>query len=95
MYRGKIVEEGNVEEIVERPHHPYTQSLLAAVPVPQRQADARMRLAPNRPGGDHATGCPLARRCPRRLGDICERDAPPVRRLTATHSFVCHHALSK
>jgi peptide/nickel transport system ATP-binding protein len=91
MYRGKIVEEGGVEEIVERAHHPYTQSLLAAVPVLERQNYARTRLAPNRPGGDHARGCPFARRCPRRLGDICERDAPPVRRLTATHSFVCHH----
>jgi peptide/nickel transport system ATP-binding protein len=96
MYRGKIVEEGSVEEIVERAHHPYTQSLLAAVPALERQADARMRLAPDRPGGDHAGGCPFARRCPRRLGDVCERDAPPVRRLTATHSFACHHdVLSK
>ena len=96
MYRGKIVEEGSVEEIVERAHHPYTQSLLAAVPILERQNHARMRLAPNRPGGDHARGCPFARRCPRRLGDICEREAPPVRPLTATHSFACHHdAVSK
>jgi len=96
MYRGKIVEEGSVEEIVARAHHPYTQSLLAAVPILERQNHARMRLAPNRPGSDHARGCPFARRCPRRLGDICEREAPPVRPLTATHSFACHHdAVSK
>jgi ABC-type dipeptide/oligopeptide/nickel transport system ATPase component len=67
-----------------------------SAPVLERQNHARTRLLPNRPGGDHARGCPFARRCPRRLGDICERDAPPVRRLTATHSFACHHdALSK
>ena len=96
MYRGKIVEEGSVEEIVARAHHPYTQSLLAALPILERQNHAPMRLAANRPGGDHARGCPFARRCPRRLGDICEREPPPVRPLTATHSFACHHdAVSK
>ncbi|MGH6635368.1 MAG: dipeptide ABC transporter ATP-binding protein DppD, partial [Gammaproteobacteria bacterium] len=32
MYQGRIVEQGNVDEVLSRPQHPYTQRLLAAVP---------------------------------------------------------------
>ena len=39
LYLGKIVEEGQVAEVFSRPAHPYTQTLLAAVPVP----DPRLR----------------------------------------------------
>jgi oligopeptide transport system ATP-binding protein len=42
MYGGRIVEQGSAEEVCERPRHPYTQKLLAAVPVPDpREARAR------------------------------------------------------
>jgi len=42
MHKGKIVEEGSAEQVCERPLHPYTRSLLAAVPVPDpREARAR------------------------------------------------------
>ena len=45
MYEGKIVEQGPAEEVCERPRHPYTQKLLAAVPVPDPR-EARERRAP-------------------------------------------------
>jgi peptide/nickel transport system ATP-binding protein len=42
MYQGKIVEEGRADDVCERPQHPYTQELLAAVPIPDpRQARER------------------------------------------------------
>ncbi len=45
MYEGKIVEEGSAEQVCERPLHPYTRSLLAAVPVPDpNEARARQTV---------------------------------------------------
>ncbi|HEX8689526.1 MAG TPA: ABC transporter ATP-binding protein, partial [Solirubrobacterales bacterium] len=44
MHEGKIVEEGSAEQVCERPLHPYTRGLLAAVPVPD-PAEARARRA--------------------------------------------------
>jgi peptide/nickel transport system ATP-binding protein len=45
MHRGQIVEEGSAEQVCERPLHPYTKSLLAAVPVPDpKEARARQTV---------------------------------------------------
>jgi peptide/nickel transport system ATP-binding protein len=41
MYQGRIVEQGPIEQIFERPQHPYTQALLAASPVPDPDAQRR------------------------------------------------------
>jgi len=66
MYLGQIVELGPVREVLERPVHPYTKALLAALPV----ADARRRRTRYRIGGDIPTlvdprpGCRFAPRCP-------------------------------
>lgn len=46
LYRGTIVEDGDVERVCERPEHPYTQALLAAAPVPD-PAEQRRRRAPD------------------------------------------------
>jgi peptide/nickel transport system ATP-binding protein len=95
MYRGRIVEEGSAGEVTLRPHHPYTQALLSATPTldgPPREP-LRLPLEPRR--SESTDGCIFAGRCPRRLGDICESEAPPLRRASASHSFACHHDLSK
>lgn len=66
MYLGQIVELGPVREVLERPVHPYTKALLAALPV----ADVRRRRTRYRIGGDIPTlvdpkpGCRFAPRCP-------------------------------
>jgi peptide/nickel transport system ATP-binding protein len=90
MYRGRIVEEGRAEEVTVAPRHPYTEALLSAVPAvegPQRER-IRLALEPRRSG--EAGGCVFAGRCHRQPGDICEREPPPVRRPSPTHSFACH-----
>jgi len=66
MYLGQIVELGPVREVLERPVHPYTKALLAALPV----ADVKRRRTRYRIGGDIPTlvdpkpGCRFAPRCP-------------------------------
>jgi peptide/nickel transport system ATP-binding protein len=90
MYRGKIVEEGRADEITERPRHPYTEALLSAVPTIDGAPGERLRLGLEQRRSVNGTGCVFAGRCHRRLGDICEREAPPVRRPSATHSYACH-----
>ena len=66
MYLGQIVEIGPVREVLERPVHPYTKALLAALPL----ADVRRRRTRYRIGGDIPTlvdpkpGCRFAPRCP-------------------------------
>ena len=91
MYRGRIVEEGLSAEVTTQPRHPYTEALLSAVPTvdgpPRRRVE--LPLEPRR-SGDRGAGCVFAGRCHRQLGDICEREPPPVRRAGATHTFACH-----
>jgi oligopeptide/dipeptide ABC transporter ATP-binding protein len=66
MYLGQVVELGPVREVLERPVHPYTKALLAALPT----ADVRRRRTRFRIGGDIPTlidprpGCRFAPRCP-------------------------------
>ena len=71
LYRGRIMEEGDAEAVCDRPAHPYTRSLLAAVPVPdvatQRSRRTARRGATTPSSGFEpvdGVGCPFAPRCP-------------------------------
>lgn len=68
MYRGKIVEDGPASGVLERPAHPYTRALLAAVPAPDPAAP-RPRLAPGEPADalTPGSGCVFHSRCPDRF----------------------------
>lgn len=90
MYRGRIVEAGSADAVFGGPNHPYTEALLASVPVPDPQARGE---APLRSAGAVAaslTGCPFHPRCPHKLGAICETETPPLREPTAGHQLWCH-----
>jgi peptide/nickel transport system ATP-binding protein len=95
MYLGQIVEEGSRDELFTDPRHPYTQSLLAAAPVPdparQRRRSESLRLT-GEPASNVAPppGCSLHPRCP--LADercIAEEPAFTVVS-TLGHSARCH-----
>jgi oligopeptide/dipeptide ABC transporter ATP-binding protein len=80
MYAGQVVEQGDFEEVIRRPLHPYTQALLRSIPPHPGEGDkTRMRLPetvgpPTLPASGE--GCPFAPRCPDRL-PACSRSEPP------------------
>ncbi len=90
MYLGRIVELGTAVEVFERPAHPYTRALLAAVPVadPARRR-ARLVLPGEVPSALHPpSGCPFRTRCP--LAEPrCAQSYPPAVALSHTHSAAC------
>jgi peptide/nickel transport system ATP-binding protein len=98
MYLGKLVEVAPVAEIYERPVHPYTAALLAAIPVPDpSRRDRRVRGVT--PSGeppsatDVPSGCVFHPRCPRAT-DVCREVEPPLAAHSDGHAAACHHPLT-
>jgi peptide/nickel transport system ATP-binding protein len=89
LYLGKVVESGTTEAVFHRPHHPYTEMLLSAVPRigarPSHDA-AETGDAPAHPAG----GCPFHPRCPRKIGAVCETQEPPLLADGRGHGIACH-----
>ncbi len=92
MYLGQFCELGPTDALFSPPYHPYTEALLSAVPIPDPTVErARIRLAGPVPSAiDPPSGCRFHTRCPRKIGAVCEREAPPWRRITDEHSIRCH-----
>ena len=95
MYLGRIVERASAAELYRAPRHPYTRSLLSAVPVPDPAAQrARIVLqgdvpSPARP----PSGCPFHPRCPHpKLNERCKAERPLLREITPGHRAACHFA---
>jgi peptide/nickel transport system ATP-binding protein/oligopeptide transport system ATP-binding protein len=91
MYLGEIVEMGPVESVLSRPRHPYTQSLMSAVPeVDEPGKHQRVRLTGDLPSPlDPPAGCKFHTRCPLAT-DICKREAPRTEMLESGHQVACH-----
>ncbi len=90
MYLGEVVEEGPPAAVYTAPSHPYTEALVSAIPNPDPTAqDKRIRLEGDLPV-ELPTGCRFHTRCPRKIGAICERDAPPYRDAGDGHRIRCH-----
>jgi oligopeptide/dipeptide ABC transporter ATP-binding protein len=88
MYLGRIVETGTVEEIFERPAHPYTRALLAAAGL-SGEAES-VPLAGETPSQvDPPAGCSFHPRCPL-AEEMCRLKEPVETRLTSTQRAVCH-----
>ena len=93
MYLGRIVEEGDAEEVYLRPRHPYTEALLSAIPIPDV----------HRPEGSHRivltgevanpldppSGCTFHPRCPYAM-DICTSVEPPPITVAGGITVRCH-----
>jgi len=96
MYLGKLVELSPAEELYRRPIHPYTEALLAAIPVP----DPRLNRARKRTvlGGeppspiDPPPACRFHPRCPRAT-EVCRTHEPPLTEYPGGHLAACHHPL--
>jgi len=92
MYLGKIVELGDTAAVFAKPRHPYTQSLLAAVPViggRRVTLDFALEGEPPNPR-DIPSGCRFRTRCPV-AKDVCATDEPPLRALDG-QAVACHFA---
>jgi oligopeptide/dipeptide ABC transporter ATP-binding protein len=92
MYLGKVVEEGPTDEVFAQPAHPYTQALMAAVPVADRKA-RRERIilegtvpSPLNPPG----GCRFHTRCFAKIGVVCQEQEPAFVHVGNGHRAACH-----
>ena len=96
MYLGTIVEISPAEELYDNPLHPYTISLLTAVPIPdpviERQRE-RILLAGDLPSpANPPPACRFHTRCPYVQPTRCKTDVPALRKLADGHFASCHWA---
>ena len=93
MYAGKLVELGATDELFRQPKHPYTEALLAAVPVPEPRK-SRNRALLSGEVADPAnlpSGCVFHPRCPY-VEDRCKTEIPKFREIATGHLARCHLA---
>lgn len=93
MYLGKMVEEGNTEDIVKFPLHPYTRALLNAVLIPDpSKRGLQSVMAGEVPNPvNPPSGCRLHPRCPV-MKDICREKEPEIVEREGGHKVACHFA---
>ena len=93
MYLGKMVELASAEEIYNHPLHPYSKSLLSAVPLPDpkaARANKRIVLSGDIPSPLNApSGCPFRTRCPHAT-EACAQSMPPFNEVEKGHFVACH-----
>ena len=93
MYLGKMVELADADEIYDKPLHPYSKSLISAVPVPDPQvarANKRIVLKGDIPSPLNApSGCPFRTRCPYAT-EVCAESMPEFNEVSKGHFVACH-----
>lgn len=91
MYLGKIVETASSAAIYKNPKHPYTQSLIDSIPVPDpRHKIKRPLLQHDIPSAiNPPPGCAFHTRCPQVM-PRCKVESPQIKALTQQHLFCCH-----
>ena len=94
MYLGKIVEMGDVEEIIHNPAHPYTEALISAVPVPDPEARrAEVVIKGEVPSPiNPPPGCRFHPRCPY-AKEKCRKEEPKLTEIDKGRYLACHFPL--
>jgi oligopeptide transport system ATP-binding protein len=93
MYAGFIVEEAPIDEVYERPAHPYTRGLLASLPRLTGSRDERLHSIEGMPPGLYAppSQCPFLPRCDRR-DKRCGEAVPVLEEIRPGHRAACFYA---
>jgi peptide/nickel transport system ATP-binding protein len=94
MYGGRCVEDGTVDDVLERPAHPYTRGLLGALPDLATDDDSDLATVPGVPPAptDLPPGCVFWPRCPVRSDPRCETEQPPLAVVGASAGALPHRA---
>ncbi|MCF5826047.1 oligopeptide/dipeptide ABC transporter ATP-binding protein, partial [Pseudomonas syringae] len=90
MYAGRIVEQGSVEQVLDRPQHPYTQGLIDSLPSRNKRGQ-RLRQIPGMAPDllSMPAGCAFAARCSR-AAEMCAQDPEP-REILPGHTVRCFY----
>jgi len=95
LYQGRLCEMGPSENVYRFPSHPYTEVLLGAVLEPDPDAEPTLAADDVADLFPPPKGCPFQRRCPRKIGDICDDETPPWRPAEFGHAIRCHIPLDE
>ena len=94
MYKGKLCELAPADDLYSTPVHPYTVTLLSAIPRLVFR-ESRLHSSPFHNGENHelqpSPGCRFSSRCPE-AEKRCLKVEPPLRQITPGHFVACHHA---
>ncbi len=96
LYAGRIVEQGQTNEVLRPPFHPYTRLLISSVPELRigwlEDTMERREMAAGIAKGVEITaaGCPFYNRCPMGIGGTCDQQSPPTREFEDGHQISCH-----
>jgi peptide/nickel transport system ATP-binding protein len=92
LYQGRLCEVGTVDEIYSPPFHPYTETLLGAILVPDPDYEPQLLASDTPELSPPAQGCTFQRRCPYCLGDVCTQETPLWQSPASAkgHQIRCH-----
>ena len=92
LYQGRLCEVGTVDEIYSPPYHPYTETLMGAVLVPDPNTEPKLLASDTPELAPPAQGCCFQRRCPKFIENLCDKETPPWQypHGEGDHQIRCH-----
>jgi peptide/nickel transport system ATP-binding protein len=91
LYLGRLMELGPAGVVFDGPHHPYSEALVSAVPTIEGTSRERIVLHGEIPSAaEPPSGCVFHTRCHRKIGAVCEEQAPPLVEVEPGHLMACH-----
>ncbi|MDP9469684.1 MAG: ABC transporter ATP-binding protein [Chloroflexota bacterium] len=89
LYRGAVVEAGNVEQVIQRPQHPYTQLLIGSIPLPDPKLPWAAARSPANIGAPTDRSCRFTSRCPYAM-PMCIEKHPPLYQTNPDRVTACY-----